>query len=255
MWSFQSVSGLARTGAIAWERFATRWTDAIVYVSDDERRVGEDAGIRGLGHVVPNGVDVEAVTAASAEDRREARGRLGLGDMPLVLCLGNIRHSKGQDVLLDAWPEVLARVPGAQLVFVGDGRDRASSSSETSRAPSSPERDPTSATGWRRPTWSPSPRARRPCRSYCSRRWRRGRSVVASDVSGVREALGEAGAVVPSEAVAPLAAALSERLLDPQRAAAEGEAARSRAERYFDIRRTSALIADVYEDVIAAATA
>jgi glycosyltransferase involved in cell wall biosynthesis len=83
----------------------------------------------------------------------------------------------------------------------------------------------------------------------------RGRSVVASDVSGAREALGDAGAVVPSEAVAPLAAALSERLLDPQRAAGEGALARSRAERYFDIRRTSALIADVYENVIAGRSA
>ena len=31
---------------------------------------------------------------------------------------------KGHDALLDAWPDVLARVPDARLVFVGDGDDR-----------------------------------------------------------------------------------------------------------------------------------
>ena len=255
MWSFQSVSGLARTGAIAWERFATRWTDAIVYVSDDERRVGEEAGVRGRGHVVPNGVDVEAVTAASAEDRRGARGRLGLGDMPLVLCLGNIRHSKGQDVLLDAWPEVLARVPSAQLFFVGDGPDRALL--ERRNVEGALFAGARSDVGdWLAAADVVAIPSRAEAMSLVLlEAMARGRSVVASDVSGVREALDEAGAVVPSEAVAPLAAALSERLLEPQRAAAEGEAARSRAERYFDIRRTSALIADVYADVITAATA
>ena len=58
-----------------------------------------------------------------------------------------------------------------------------------------------------------------------------GRSVVATDVGGAEEALGgEAGAVVPPGDAAALASAIVERLRDPARTAAEGRAARERAE-------------------------
>ena len=77
-----------------------------------------------------------------------------------------------------------------------------------------------------------------------------GRSVVATDVPGAREALGEAGAVVPIEDPGQLADAMAERLLDPKLAAEEGRAGRARAERYFDVRRTTAQVAEVYDAVI-----
>lgn len=254
-WSFQAVTGVVRSGAIAWERLATRWTDAIVYVSDDERRLGEGAGVRDIGRVVPNGVDVEALTAATAEDLRAARERLGLPGGPLVLCLGNVRHAKGQDVLLDAWPGVLRRVPAARLVLVGDGPDRPAL--ERRRADGVTFAGPRSDAG----DWlAAADVVAIPSRSEAMslvllEAMARGRSVVATDVPGAREALGEAGAVVPIEAPAALAEALVERLLDPALAAGEGQTGRSRAERYFDIRRTSELVSGVYDEVIAAATA
>ena len=75
----------------------------------------------------------------------------------------------------------------------------------------------------------------------------RGRSVVATDVSGAREALrGEAGAVVPRENPAALAEALVTRLLDRGLATTEGARGRGLAERFYDARRAAAAVTDLY---------
>jgi phosphatidyl-myo-inositol dimannoside synthase len=54
-------------------------------------------------------------------DGRHIREQHGLGDAPTVLCVGRLVKRKGQDVLIEAWPEVLRHVPDARLVIVGTG--------------------------------------------------------------------------------------------------------------------------------------
>jgi glycosyltransferase involved in cell wall biosynthesis len=77
-----------------------------------------------------------------------------------------------------------------------------------------------------------------------------GRSVIATDVAGSPEAVGdEAGAIVPPEDPGALADKLAERLLDPALTAAEGKAGRRRAETLFDIRRRTARIAELYGEL------
>ncbi|GAB3716230.1 glycosyltransferase family 4 protein [Nocardiopsis nanhaiensis] len=49
------------------------------------------------------------------------RARLGLGGRPVVVCVSRMVPRKGQDTLIRAWPRVLADVPDAVLLFVGDG--------------------------------------------------------------------------------------------------------------------------------------
>ena len=121
-WSFEAVSGATRAAAVRWERWATRWTDVTVCVSAQEQRDGERAGVRGRYAVVPNGVDPAHFVPGS---REQARIRLGLpADGPLALTLGRLCPQKGQDLLLEVWPAVLDRVPGARLALVGDGPDR-----------------------------------------------------------------------------------------------------------------------------------
>jgi phosphatidylinositol alpha-1,6-mannosyltransferase len=49
------------------------------------------------------------------------------GDVPIVLVVGRMHASeayKGHDHLIEAWSAVVARVPAAHLVVVGDGNDR-----------------------------------------------------------------------------------------------------------------------------------
>jgi phosphatidylinositol alpha-1,6-mannosyltransferase len=51
-----------------------------------------------------------------------------IGEPPSVLAVARLAHAhayKGVDTLLMSWPRVLASVPDAQLVIVGDGDDRA----------------------------------------------------------------------------------------------------------------------------------
>jgi phosphatidyl-myo-inositol dimannoside synthase len=43
-------------------------------------------------------------------------------DVPLVVCIGRLVPRKGQDVLVEAWPEVRRRVRGAHLLLCGGGR-------------------------------------------------------------------------------------------------------------------------------------
>ncbi len=123
-WSFEAVEGALRRLVVAWERFAVRWTDVLVCVSAAERENGERLGIRAAYRVVPNGVDLDALRRASAEERAEARRALLSGDGPLVVAVGRLSRQKGQDLLLDVWPDVVRRVPGAELVLVGEGPER-----------------------------------------------------------------------------------------------------------------------------------
>jgi phosphatidylinositol alpha-1,6-mannosyltransferase len=54
-----------------------------------------------------------------------ARSVLGIdASTPLVVCSGRLLPRKGQDVLIDAGPQVAEAVPGAHLALVGEGRSR-----------------------------------------------------------------------------------------------------------------------------------
>ena len=65
-----------------------------------------------------------------------------------------------------------------------------------------------------------------------------GRPVVATDVAGIRESLGDGcGAVVPPGDEAAFARELVTRLTDPALVEREGAAARAHAERSLDLRR------------------
>jgi len=84
------------------------------------------AGIVGVSRavdVIPHG---PLFVDQPIPERDVAAGRLGLPiDRPTVLFLGLIRPYKGIDLLAEAWPEVRAAVPTAQLVVVGRRADRA----------------------------------------------------------------------------------------------------------------------------------
>lgn len=253
-WSFEAVRGPLRSAALGWERLAAKW-GTILCVSEAERRRGEEHGVDAQWRVIPNGVDLEAWPEASGEDRRSARDVLGLEDAPMVVCVGRLCRQKGQDVLLQAWPSVRERVPEAQLVLVGDGPDREALRRQAGEG--------VRLVGSRSDVaeWLAAADI-----VALPSRWEgmsigmleamaRGRSVVASDVPGAREALdGEAGALVPPDEPAPLADALAERLLDRGKAEAEGHRARERVERSHDLRATTAALAALYEELLSSST-
>jgi glycosyltransferase involved in cell wall biosynthesis len=114
-WSFAAADGVVARLALGWERLGARWATRVLCVSEAERRTGERRGIGALWCVVPNGVD----TLRFRPEGDDA----GAGAGPLVVCVGRLCRQKGQDVLLQAWPEVVRQVAGARLVLVGDGPD------------------------------------------------------------------------------------------------------------------------------------
>lgn len=241
-WSFEATEGVVGRASATWERWAGRWTDLVLAVSEDEAALGRGIGLRAPLLVVPNGVDPERWVP---QDRNAARTALGIGDGPVVVCVGRLARQKGQDLLVHAWPAVRERVPGARLLLVGEGPER--TALQESAGPGvelvGATEDPSLWYAAADVVAMPS-------------RWEGmalvaleamacGRAVVATAVSGALEAIGtEAGAVVPAEDVTALGEALVRRLRDPHLTRLEGDRARARVLRHFDVRRAAALVGD-----------
>lgn len=245
LWSFQTASGALRRACAAWERLASRWTHQLVCVSDDELAAGRGIGITAAAEVVCNGVDTRRLRPG---DRAAARCRLGLADVPTVVCVGRLAQLKGQDQLLAAWPAVLAAVPTARLVLVGDGPMgeiwRAGFAHESVRWWGHCE---TVADFYTAADVVALPSRAEGMALVPLEAMACGRSVVAFDVGGVRQSVAGAGAVVPAGSVGGLAAAIIARLNDPALAGREGDLARLRAEILFDRDRATDQIATLVE--------
>jgi glycogen synthase len=71
--------------------------------------------------VIPNGIYLPPDPFASDEERRTFRRRFAADDQPLVFSVGRVVFEKGLHILVDAWPQVLAALPQAQLLIAGTG--------------------------------------------------------------------------------------------------------------------------------------
>ena len=125
---FYGYSSPRRTAVFtALERQAARWTDRIITLTD---RGAQEHLARGIGRAeqyvaVPSGVPTAELRAA-APPRGEARARLGLDpDAFIVVGLGRLVPIKGFDLLARALPAVVAQIPSARVLLVGDGAERA----------------------------------------------------------------------------------------------------------------------------------
>jgi glycosyltransferase involved in cell wall biosynthesis len=249
-WSFYAADGLLGAATQTWERAAARWASAIVCVSETERRDGERTGIRARWYLIPNGVELSRYPAELVSDRAGARQRVGLPPGPLVVCAGRLCPQKGQDLLLAAWPLIQESIPRATLVLLGDGPAR----SELER---------------RLPEGVMLAGEREDVRDWLvaadvvavPSRWEghahailegmaAGRPVVATDVSGAPESIGdEAGEVVPVGDERLLAKAIAVRLMKPGLGEREGAAGRRRVRTRYDVRMTTARMAALYAEL------
>lgn len=118
-------------------RFSSGWQRALVARVEDAlpRRVrGVTVNTRFLAQrcdslgakrveYVPNGVLGAQIGALGVD--HALRASLGLGDAPVVAYVGAMSTlAHGVDLLIDAFPYVLAAVPGARLLLVGQGDER-----------------------------------------------------------------------------------------------------------------------------------
>lgn len=118
-WAQESAAAGESRAAVAIkalvERARYRGSDRFVVLSQAfadvlVERYGAD---RGAIAVIPPGVDLARFPAAPEPD-----------GAPRVLCVRRLERRMGIDVLLRAWPGVLARHPDARLDLVGDGSQR-----------------------------------------------------------------------------------------------------------------------------------
>ncbi|WP_311703243.1 glycosyltransferase [Streptomyces litchfieldiae] len=257
-WSFEAAPWPAARLAAAWERFAARWADRVVCVSEAEQRRGGAAGVAARFSVIPNGVDPARYPAADGVARRQARAALAAVHAlpqraPLVVCVGRLARQKGQDVLLRAWLRVTARHPGARLAFVGDGPERAAL-----RAVADPGTLFTGHTEDTQPWYAAADVVVLPSR------WEAmalapleamavGRPVVLTDVGGASESLPPGHAphcLVPPEDPVALGDALAALLAEPERRAALGREAAAHVRAAHDVRDTAAACARLYGELL-----
>ena len=110
-------------GARAAADQARRWraADALI-IHGEEPRCFVEASAPGVPvHVVP----VDLMLGGPGVPRPEARKKLGLEDVPTALLLGQVRPYKGIGLLAQAWPRVVAALPSARLLVVGEAYESA----------------------------------------------------------------------------------------------------------------------------------
>ncbi|QFG23687.1 glycosyltransferase family 4 protein [Actinomadura sp. WMMB 499] len=249
-WSWLAATGRQRALSLAWERLAARRADALVCVGAGELGEGVQAGVRGAYRLVRNGVDRRRFTLATPADRTAARARLGVpAAVPLAVCVGRLTRQKGQDVLVAAWPDVLARCPDARLAIVGDGEDldrlRGAGARGVRFVPA--VADPRDWFAAADVVALPSRWEGLPLTALEA--MATGRPIVGSRVPGITEIIRDGtGALVPPDEPAPLAAELATRLLVPGIAEKEGrEAAEVAAD--YDLTGTLDSLAEVTRGV------
>lgn len=199
-----------------------RRVDRVVAVSEAVGRHARSAGARTA--VVHNGLAPVALDP-------DPRVQLGLSADGLVVGgIGRLREQKGWEVLGEAARLLAASHPSVRVVVVGDGPLHA----PLARAGLDllGARDDAAALGGAFDVLA-VPSRFEAFGLVAVEAMHAGVPVVASDVDGLPEVLGDTGVLVPPEDPAALHAALAALLDDPDRRARLGQAGRARALRLF----------------------
>ncbi|MEZ6183547.1 MAG: glycosyltransferase family 4 protein [Planctomycetota bacterium] len=206
----------------------------LVCISDE---IAEEARQTGFASArlarIPNGVDVEAVAAATPVQP--------LSDAPTVLFAGRLDRQKGVDLLLHAFAEVAEALPLARLLLAGSGpqagelRELAEQLGVLERVAFLGRRDDV----WgllRGATVCALPSRSEGISNTLLEALAAGAPVVASDIPPNREVLGDGcGVLVPSDDVGAFAHALITLLDDPAARAAFARQGRVRVREVFDM--------------------
>ncbi len=69
------------------------------------------------------GIDIKMFNPENKNNgqSQKIRERFRLGNKPVVVCVSRLMARKGQDTLIEVWPEVLKKVSDAHLLIVGGG--------------------------------------------------------------------------------------------------------------------------------------
>lgn len=117
------------------ETRAVRSADAVAVICDGLRADLIARGIDAAKIIVsPNGVDLDLFGDPPPRDAGLASA-LGIGDGPVIGYIGSFYDYEGLDDLIAAMPDVVARVPDANLVLVGGGPMEAALAAQAAASP------------------------------------------------------------------------------------------------------------------------
>ena len=99
----------------------SRQIDHLTYLGEFTRNaisqsVTKDAAAR-MVKIAP-GIDTDHF---SPQDAVQLRNDLGLSSKRVIVSVGRLVHRKGQDVLIEAMPEIIKTVPDAHILMIGEG--------------------------------------------------------------------------------------------------------------------------------------
>jgi glycosyltransferase involved in cell wall biosynthesis len=105
-------------------RLAARWLDALVFVSETQRRSWQERGLRCRAVVINNGVDLDRFSR-SRVDGAFQRQALGFSPDDYVVGINAaLRPEKRHGDLIDALAQLQARGVAAKLLVIGEGPER-----------------------------------------------------------------------------------------------------------------------------------
>jgi glycosyltransferase involved in cell wall biosynthesis len=237
-----------------------RYSSLVIAVSEAVKRHLCAQGLNeGRIRVIHNGVDLERFRPAPASDAKVALGRDP--KHPLVGVFGRLSPEKGQRIALEAMFLLLKDRPGARLLLVGDGPDRAELL-ECARALGI-ERVVEFA-GFRPDTVSLLsacdvvlvPSAKEGFGLVAVEAMAAGKPVVATRVGGLSEIVvhGETGFLVRPNDPNSIARSLAELIDDSSLCERMGRQGRERAEACFDFRAQAACVADILSETATSGT-
>jgi len=219
----------------------------------------------GNGHrrhyTIYNAVDTARIADLAAQtDASAMRRSLGIGCGPVIGIVARLRSEKGQAVLLNALPAVLAKYPEATLLVAGDGPDRESLLQQADTLGVGP-----------RVKWLGALPQDETFRLYsvmniavapslfegfglsAAEAMAAGLPVVASAVDGLTEVVqdGVTGMLFPPSDANALADCLVRLIADPAKARQMGQASRERATQMFSLEHFSQVTLTTYRDILA----
>ena len=238
-------------------RFARR-ADAVIAPSARVRDELQRHGVRAPIAVIPTGVDLARFVPG---ERAAARRALELApDEPLVLYVGRLDREKSVERVLLAFDPVVATLPRARLVLVGQGKEATMLQRLAARLPCAPRvtflgarAHDTLAVCYQAADLFLFASETETQGLVLAEAAACGLAAVAVSAPGCEEVVqdGVSGVLVKPEPTALAEAALG-LLLDPERRRAMGARARAIAERDFDVRLQLDRTLAVYADVLAA---
>lgn len=120
------VNGALITPTMAKEfsRIFCNSANAVVAPTDKVKHFLNNYGVINPISVIPTGINIDKFRKSNFTQQEilDLKTELGLDlNSPIILSLGRVAKEKSIDVIINAMPELLSKIPNAKLVIVGDG--------------------------------------------------------------------------------------------------------------------------------------